>query len=199
MRKAFPILVAAVLLAASCAENFSPSIAITPSLSEVPYTGGSVEIKVMTDLPWRVLLDEESLATVSKVNGIGDDVVTVTLPATDSWTTTCTTVKFYSRSNSSSSVKTAYITQGYRPFISVAGESGTIDREGGQASLVVTANTHWPASSDTPGVTFSPAEGEVGNHTVTITFPANTGTSSRRITVNFSIDGDSDHFYFVQY
>ena len=49
------------------------------------------------------------------------------------------------------------------------------------------------------GVTFSPAEGGVGNHTVLVTFPANTTGSSRRITANFSIDGDSDHFYFVQY
>jgi hypothetical protein len=48
-------------------------------------------------------------------------------------------------------------------------------------------------------VPFSPAEGGVGNHTVLVNFPANTTGSSRRITVNFSIDGDSDHFYFVQY
>ncbi|MBQ3659297.1 MAG: BACON domain-containing protein, partial [Bacteroidales bacterium] len=67
------------------------------------------------------------------------------------------------------------------------------------AQIVVTANAPWKASCDIPGVTFSPAEGGVGNHTVLVTFPANTTGSSRRITVNFSIDGDSDHFYFVQY
>jgi hypothetical protein len=83
--------------------------------------------------------------------------------------------------------------------VSVSGESVTIDQTGGSAQIVVTANADWKASCDTPGVTFSPAEGGVGNHTVLVTFPANTTGSSRRITVNFSIDGDSDHFYFVQY
>lgn len=199
MKKAFLILVAAALLSAKCTDNFSASIAITPSLSEVPYTGGSVDITVMTDLPWKIVMDEECPATVSKETGIGDDVVTVTIPQTDSWTTGCVAVKFYSRSNSSSATRTAYITQGYKPYVSVSGESGTIERAGGSAQIVVTANAPWKASCDTPGVTFSPAEGGVGNHTVLVTFPANTTGSSRRITVNFSIDGDSDHFYFVQY
>lgn len=199
MKKAFLILVAAALLSATCTETFSPSIAITPSLSEVPYTGGSVDIQIMTDLPWKIDVDEECPATFSKENGIGDDVVTVTIPESNSWTTGCITVKFSSRSNKTSSSRTAYITQGYKPYVSVSGESGTIDQEGGSARIVVTANAAWKASCETPGVTFSPAEGGVGNHTVLITFPANTTGSSRRITVNFSIDGDSDHFYFVQY
>lgn len=199
MKKAFLTLTLALAILTSCAETFSPSIKITPSLSEVPYTGGSVDITVMTDLPWRVEIDEDSPATVSKAYGIGDDVITVTIPETDSWTTSCVTVKFMSRSNSSTATKKAYITQGYKPYVNVSGESNTIDRNGGTASVVVTANSDWTASCDIPGVTFSPASGSVGNTTVKITFPANTEASSRRITVNFAVDGDSDHFYFVQY
>ena len=198
MKKAY-LLLLAVLVCASCTETFSPTIYITPSLSEVPCTGGSVDIKVMTDLPWKVTTGEESPATFSKTAGIGDDVVTVTIPATDSWTTSCITVKFSSRSNSSTSSKTAYITQDYKPYVSVSGESSTLPKEGGTATVVVTANTPWTAScSEVDGVTFSPASGSTGNTTVKISVPANPG-ATRRITVNFEIDGDSDHFYLYQY
>ena len=190
MKKAFLTLTLALAILTSCAETFSPSIKIT---------GGSVDITVMTDLPWKVEVDEDSPATVSKAYGIGDDVITVTIPETDNWTTSCVTVKFTSRSNSSTAAKKAYITQGYKPYVNVSGESNTIDRNGGTAYVVVTANSDWTASCDIPGVTFSPASGSVGNTTVKITFPANTEASSRRITVNFAVDGDSDHFYFVQY
>ena len=199
MKKAYLILLAAVTILVSCTDTFSPSIYITPSLSEVPCTGGSVDIKVMTNLPWIVDAGESSPATFSKTNGIGDDVVTVTIPATDSWTTSCITVKFSARSNSATSSKTAYITQDYQPYISVSGESGTIAKEGGFAEVVVTANTDWTAScSEVAGVTFSPASGSTGNTRVKISVPANEGTT-RRITVNFAIDGDSDHFYLYQY
>ena len=199
MKKALLTLTLALAILSSCAETFSPSIKITPSLSEVPYTGGSVDITVMTNLPWKVEAGDDSPAIFSKTYGIGDDVITVTIPETDNWTTSCVTVKFMASSNSSTSTKTAYITQGYRPYVNVSGESNTIDRSGGSASLVVTSNTDWTASCEIPGVTFSPASGSVGNTTVKITFPANTAASSRRITVNFAVDGDSDHFYFVQY
>ncbi|MBR5035104.1 MAG: BACON domain-containing protein [Bacteroidales bacterium] len=199
MKKAYLTLILALAILSSCAETFSPSIKITPSLSEVPYTGGSVDIKVMTDLPWKVDAGEDSPAVISKTAGIGDDVITVTIPETDNWTTSCVTVKFVARSNSSTATKKAYITQGYKPYVNVSGESNTIDRAGGNASIVVTANTDWTASCDTPGVIFSPASGSVGNTAVNISFPANTGTSSRKITVNITADGDSDHFYFVQY
>ena len=199
MRKAVLILALVLPLLCSCAETFSPSIKITPSLSNVPYTGGSVDITVMTDLPWKATINEDCPAVLSKEYGIGDDVVTVTLSETDNWTTECVTVKFSSRSNSATSTRTAYITQGYKPYISVEGSAPTIEREGGLASLVVTANAPWKASCDTPGVTFDPAEGGVGNFSVTIHIPANTTGATRRITVNFAIDGDSDHFYLVQY
>ena len=199
MKKAFLTLLAALPLFFSCSETFSPSIAITPSLSNVPAAGGSVQIKVMTDLPWAATIEDDATATLSKTCGIGDDVVTVTIPQTESWTTSCVKVKFSSRSNSSTSTRTAFITQEYKSYVSVSGESGTIGREGGSATLTVTANGPWTASSETPGMTFSPAEGSVGNTSVHITFPANTTGSSRRITVNFATDGDSDHFYFVQY
>ena len=199
MKKAYLILLAALTILVSCTDTFSPSIYITPSLSEVPCTGGSVDIKVMTDLPWKVSTGEESPATFSKTAGIGDDVVTVTIPATDSWTTSCITVKFTSRSNGVSSSKTAYITQDFKPYISVSGESSTIAKEGGMAEVVVTANTDWTAScTEVEGVTFSPASGSTGNTKVKISVPAN-GGATRRITVNFAIDGDSDHFYLYQY
>ena len=199
MKKAYLTLILALAILSSCAETFSPSIKITPSLSEVPYTGGSVDIKVMTDLPWKVDAGEDSPAVISKTAGIGDDVITVTIPETDNWTTSCVTVKFVARSNSSTATKKAYITQGYKPYVNVSGESNTIDRAGGNASIVVTANTDWTASCYTPGVIFSPASGSVGNTAVNISVPATTGASSRKITVNITADGDSDHFYFVQY
>ena len=198
MKKAYLILLAALPFLFSCSETFSPSIAITPSLSEVPYSGGSVDIKVMTSLPWKVSADEDSPVTFSKTSGIGDDVVTVTIPATDNWTTSSISVKFSARSNSSTSNRTAYITQDYKPYVAISGEGFPVAKEGGVTSVVVTANTSWTASCDLEGVTFSPASGSTGNTTVKISIPANSG-DTRRITVNFAIDGDSDHFYIYQY
>ncbi|MBO4558384.1 MAG: BACON domain-containing protein [Bacteroidales bacterium] len=198
MKKALLILATALtLLMTSCAETFSPSISITPSKAYVPYTGGSVDITVMTTLPWKAEATDGSGAVLSEQNGIGEDVVTITIPATDNWTTSCVTVKFYSRSNSSTATKTAYITQGYKPYISVEGESGTIAKEGGVVRLVVTANAAWTASCSTPGVTVTPGNGPVGNEAVLVTVPANSG-ATRKITVNFAIDGDSDSFEFYQ-
>ena len=198
MKKAFLILLAALPLIWSCSEKFSPTIQITPSLSSVPYTGGSVDITVMTDLPWKVQLEEGSEATFSKMNGAGDDVVTVTIPATDNWTTSCVKVLFYCRSNGSTSYKTAYITQGYKPYISVSGAVGTVPAEGGVVKVTVTANEAWTAKCNTPGVTIQPAGDEVGNYTVNIFVPVNTTGAARKITVNFAIDGDSASFEFYQ-
>ena len=198
MKKALIVLMLAAVVLCSCVENFSGSIQISPSLQSVPYTGGSVDVKVMTDLPWKVVADDDCPATFSKTNGVGDDVVTVTIPATDNWTTTCITVNFYCRSNGSSSYKTAYITQGYKPYISVSGESATVDAAGGIVSVVVTANESWTSTCDTPGVTVEPAAEQVGNYTVYIHVPANTTGAVRKITVNFAIDGDSDSFEFYQ-
>ena len=198
MKKAYLILLAAAIIFPACSETFSPSLAITPSLSEVPCTGGNVDIKVMTDLPWKVEAGEDCPASFSKTTGIGDDVVTVTIPATENWTTSCISVKFIARSNTYNSTRYAYITQDYKPYISISGESYTLPKEGGMATVVVTANTDWTSSSDTGGVTFSPASGSTGNTTVKVTVPANEG-ATRRITVNFAIDGDSDHFYLYQY
>ena len=181
MKKALLTLTLALAILSSCAETFSPSIKITPSLSEVPFTGGSVDIKVMTDLPWKIETEDESPVVFSKTVGIGDDIITVTIPETDNWTTSCITVKFMARSNSSTSSRTAYITQGYRPYVNVSGESNTIERNGGSATLVVTANTDWTASCEIPGVTFSPSSGTVGNTTVKLSFPANTDAGTRRI------------------
>ena len=200
MRKAFLILLAAALILCSCTESFSPSISITPSLSNVPCTGGSVDIKVMTDLPWKVVLAEDDVTTtLSKSHGIGDDVVTVNIAETDRWITGCITVKFSATSNSSNASKTAYITQDYKPAIFAEGSVPTMPKEGGLATITVTSNSAWTASCDTPGVEISPASGEVGNFSVTVRVPANTTGSPRRITAYFTIDGGSDHFYIPQY
>ena len=201
MKKAFLTLLLALPVLFSCTETFSPTIRITPSLNYVPYTGGTVDVTIMTDLPWKVVMDEECPATVSKVNGVGDDVVTVTIPATESWTTSCVKVQFYCRSNSSYNYKYAYITQGYKPYIAVEGESGTIAAEGGTLQLVVTANETWKASCATAGVVVSPATEDTGNFTVIVTVPANTTGDVRKITVKFALDSDnsvSDSFEFYQ-
>ena len=203
MRKTLLISAAAALILCSCTETFSPSISITPSLSNVPCTGGSVDIKVMTDLPWKVdLAEDDATTTLSRSTGIGDDVVTVNIAETDNWTTGCITVKFSAKSNSSVVSKTAYITQDFKPAIFTEGSVPTMPKEGGLATITVTSNSPWHASCDTPGVEFSPASEAVGNFTVTIRVPANTTGTTRRITAYFTIDGDSgisDHFYIAQY
>lgn len=200
MKKAFLTIILTVVagILCSCAENFSGTIQITPSLSSVPYTGGSVDITVMTDLPWKIVPGDDCPATFSKMNGAGDDVVTVTIPATENWTTTCIPVQFYCRYNGSTSYKYAYITQDYKPSVFVSGESGTVDAAGGVVRVVVTANKAWTAACDTPGVTVEPVSEQVGNYTVNIYVPANTTGALRKITVNFAIDGDSDSFEFYQ-
>ena len=193
MKKAYLILLVALPLICACSETFTPTIQITPSLSNVPYTGGSVDLKIMTDLPWKVVMEEGCNATVSKTNGAGDDMVTITVPATDNWTTTCIKVQLYCRSNSNNySSKYAYITQGYKPHVSVSAEAGTIPAEGGMAKAIVTANGPWKASCNTAGVTVQPDSGITGNETVSIYIPANPTNVAREITINFSIDGDSD-------
>lgn len=199
MKKAFLILLAALPLICACSETFSPTIQITPSLSSVPYTGGSVDLKIMTDLPWKVVLEEGCNATVSKANGAGDDMITITVPATDNWTTTCVKVQINCRSNSSSySSKSAYITQGYKPHVSVSAVAVTIPAEGGMAEAIVAANGPWKATCNTAGVTVKPDSSITGNETVRIFIPANTTGAAREITVEFTIDGDSDSVVFNQ-
>lgn len=198
MKKAFAIVLAVLPLLAACTEKFSPSVRITPSLNYVPYTGGSVDVTIMTDLPWKVVLEDGCPATVSKAYGVGDDVITVNVPATQSWTTTCVKVVINATSNSSTTTKTEYITQGYKPYISVEGEAGTIDADGDQLRLKVIANDRWSASCATAGVVITPESGQTGNETVLVTIPENTTGTTRKITVNFSIDGDSTSFDIYQ-
>ncbi len=199
MKKSLLTLALMLPVLISCTENFSPSIKITPSLSYVPYEGGSVDITVMTDLPWKVELDDEdATAAVSKSAGIGDDVVTLTIPATDSWTTSAVTVKFKCTSNGNTGTKTAVITQGYKPCITVESETLEVPSEGGIIRAVVTANAAWNASCSTRGVTLSPSSGAAGNHTVKIFVDANRSGAARKITADFSIDGDSASLEMTQ-
>ena len=177
------IILAAVLLPA-CAEKVAPTLTITPNLSAVPWTGGSVDVAINTIFPWKVTKSDDVVATVSKENGVGEDIVTITVPETDKIETSSIKLTVNAKNGTGSVTKNAIITQEPKPFIGLDREKAAVSANGGRLSFVLTANGEWKSSCSTAGVTIEPKEDGVGRYTLDVIVPASSTT--RTITISFT-------------
>lgn len=69
-----------------------------------------------------------------------------------------------------------------------SGSSITVLAQGGSSTVSFTCNYKWTASASDPWIKVSPASGEKGSSTITITVDANTGNASRKGKVNIQCE-----------
>ena len=172
------------LVLAGCAETIAPTITIAPNLSAVPCTGGSVDVAISTIFPWKITVEDGAAATISKAYGVGDDTVTVTVPATDQIETSTVKLTVCAKNETSTATKYIIVTQAPMPYIGLDIENLEISAEGGKLYVILTANGEWKSSCSTAGVIVKPTEDTVGRYTVEITVPAS--ATARTITVDFT-------------
>ena len=184
MKKSLILTIILVALLSGCAEELSPTLTISPNLSTVPYTGGSVDVAIHTIFPWKITKSDDVAATVSKENGVGEDIVTITVPATENIEHSTMRLVVNARNETGSVLKYAIITQEPKPFIGLETGKATVSAAGGRLSFVLTANGEWTSSCSTAGVVIEPKQDEVGRYTVDITVPAS--SAARTITVSFT-------------
>ena len=76
------------------------------------------------------------------------------------------------------------------PYISILPQVVSIAKQGGTATITVTANCHWWIPEESQARYFSQAEGESGVTTVTITVPENESYHNMSLTVTFKARND---------
>ena len=159
------------------------SIQLSPTLSSVPCTGGTVDLKIITDFPWRVEIDTLNLVelSVSKNAGIGDDIITVSVPPSVSYTSETVRVKIFAKGQNTSNYKYAVITQLPKPYIALNTPVVSVPREGGVVTVVVTANQEWKATCSDSHVSIAPVEEALGVSTVKIKVPASTAKNTIKV------------------
>lgn len=177
-------IILAVVILTACAEKVAPTLTISPNLSTVPWTGGSVDVAISTIFPWKITKNDDVVATVSKENGVGEDIVTITVPATENIGHSTIKLVVNARNETGSVLKYAIITQEPKPFIGLDRGNAAVSADGGRLSFVLTANGEWTSSCSTPGVVIEPRQDEVGRYSVDVTVPAS--NAARTITVSFT-------------
>ena len=75
------------------------------------------------------------------------------------------------------------------PQLTIDKGQETFSSDGGSVTVALSCNYDWTATVAEPWITVSPSSGKKGSATVSVTVAANTGTSSRRGSVNFACEG----------
>lgn len=72
------------------------------------------------------------------------------------------------------------------PVLELSTSALAFSEEGGQSTVIVTADTPWTAQCGESWVSFTPKQGQAGNSQVSVSIPANTVTSDRSAVIVFT-------------
>ena len=75
------------------------------------------------------------------------------------------------------------------PELNIDKGQETLAAEGGSFTVSLSSNYDWTVSSAEPWITVNPSSGQKGAATISVHVAANTGTMSRRGSVNFTCEG----------
>jgi hypothetical protein len=149
--------------------------------------GGVDHVTISSDLTWTATSDQSWL-TVNPASGTGNGQLTMT--ATQNTTSVARTATI-TVTAPGLAAKTVTVTQqtGQADYLTVSATKATVEfTAGSNASVDVSSNLAWTATSNQPWLTVSPAS-STGNHELTFTAEENTVETSRSATVTVSAAG----------
>ena len=160
---------------------------LSPTSVNLPASGSSETLSITANQPWTVTTSDAWL-TLSADAGTGDATLDVAAEENTSITRRTGAVTF----QTGATTYTVTISQeGATPTFNVSPESLSFTAEGGSASVTISSNQSWTATTSDAWFSISSAEGE-GDATLSLTVVANTSTDSRSGTVTLKA-GDSSY------
>lgn len=162
--------------------GIDPVLEIDPVSWNVVSSGGTQEIKVTGNIPWRIVADSWIVPSVTE--GTGNATVKLTVGANPQAVTRTGSVLFIS-----DFIRTVSVTQaaGSRTLI-LTPSTWTAPKEAGAKAITVTSNVSWTASSNQAWLALDQTSG-AGNSVVALTTLANPLNVTRSATVTFVGDG----------
>lgn len=164
---------------------------LMPTSVNFPAAGSSETLSITANQPWTVTTSDAWL-TLSADAGTGDATLNVAAEENTSITRRTGAVTF----QTGATTYTVTISQeGATPTFNVSPESLSFTASGGSASVTISSNQSWTATTSDAWFSISSAEGE-GDATLSLTVVANTSTDSRSGTVTLKA-GDSSYIVSV--
>lgn len=189
MKQFLFIAIAALTVLSSCQKD--PSVSVTPQTATLSTQGGTLNFTVTSDGEWSSTAPAGVI--VSPSSGSGNSPVSITVPENTTGSARELKVSFSCQKGSSS--QTVTISQEFyeEPLSYKLKYPETVDFAAGEYTLDLQVNHNWTISSTAEGITFSPAAGEAGTHSITVSVPEYTGTSSdkRKFQFTFAAKGIS--------
>ena len=165
-----------------------PLLSVSTNKATVAATAGSKTIAYLcTNTSWTAISDQTWLTVNSTSGQLGYAILTFTAAVNTGITRTATVTV-------SAGGKTQFITiTQLDASVALTVSSTSVSAKaakGSTATVIVTSNMAWTATSDEDACTVSPSSGSAGTTTVTFTAgEENTTTSSRSATVIFNVNG----------
>ena len=165
------------------------AIALSEESSTRPYSAGSAIIEVNANRDWTATSNADWLTPEPATGKSGQTRVTLKAQENNTDLPRVGVVTFLAET----AVKTYTLTQEARPAASIELSAGSqlFAAEGGEYSMIVTANRPWTAKPDASWVSVEPASGEAGSVIIKVKASANTEYQNRTATVEFAAGEDA--------
>ena len=190
--KASAFMVAAVIAFSACEKKEDPSVKVNQTEVSAEAAGGAFDVTVTSNVAWTADA-QDKWVTVSPAEGTaGETKVTVTVKKNNTEDARETSVTFAGEG----AIATVAVKQTGKDVVSLDKKTFAATPAGGSDAVKVTANTEWTASADADWVTVTPASGDAGEATATVTVAANSTTEARNAKVTF-VAGEAKAEYTV--
>jgi hypothetical protein len=169
----------------------APSLIVTPLNQNVTSSSGTTSFNVVSNVSW-TSSSNQTWCTVTP-SGTGTGTITATYQLNTGAGSRTATITV---SGSGVSDQVVTVTQlGTAPLLIVTPLNQNVTSSSGTTSFDVASNVEWTSSSDQTWCTVTPSG--TGNGTITATYEAHAGTSSRTATITVSGSGVSDQVVTV--
>ena len=152
------IILFAVAALAACSEE--PTVSIDKEAVEIAYTGGSVDLNVDANYPWELLCDDDSLLTISQLNGEGPATIQVKVAPNTSEKDNNFYLTVVAHGTERDALKTFVISQPASAFIKFNKSIYMVEYTGEEASFTVSGNNPWTITCDATDVEVKPLTGD---------------------------------------
>ncbi len=152
------IILFAVAALAACSEE--PTVSIDKEAVEIAYTGGSVDLNVDANYPWELLCDDDSLLTISQLNGEGPATIQVKVAPNTSEKDNNFYLTVVAHGTERDALKTFVISQPASAYIKFNKSIYIVEYTGEEASFSVSGNNPWTITCDASDVEVKPLTGD---------------------------------------
>ena len=152
------IILFAVAALAACSEE--PTVSIDKEAVEIAYTGGSVDLNVDANYPWELLCDDDSLLTISQLNGEGPATIQVKVAPNTSEKDNNFYLTVVAHGTERDALKTFVISQPASAYIKFNKSIYMVEYTGEEASFTVSGNNPWTITCDATDVEVKPLTGD---------------------------------------